>query len=129
MEFTFQKHGMKQVLSKLHGLVWRKLLSFYCFPKQGCNPRRSSNQLKQNLLCSIKANETFWLQLGAKEFHCQWIPPTQLSGHKIVFLGRWPTWHTPVLGVLLKLSFLGRLIQAALIFIISESFPGPQAGT
>lgn len=104
------------------------MLSFHCFPKQGCNPRKSSNQLKQNVLCSIKANAPFWLQLGAEDFHCQSVPPTQLSGHKTVFLGGWPTWHTAVLGVCLKVSFLGRLVQAALIFIISESFPRPQAG-
>lgn len=45
-----------------------------------------------------------------------------------LFLGRWPIWCT-VLSILLKFSFLNRLVQAALIFIVSESFPRLQAGT
>lgn len=53
--------------------------------------------------------------------------PLSSQGTKLYFLGDGQP-GAPVLNTLLKCSFLGRLVQATSLFIISESLPRPQAG-
>lgn len=93
----------------------------------GGHPERQSKSFLTN-----KGKGSPLSRLGAKECHCPTFLPSGIWDIKCcsVFLGRWPALMSASSWYLLsKFSFLGRLLQASWLFIISKSFPMPQFWT